>query len=160
MKIEDYLYRNTSEGTAPVKTADEAEKHKKALYTYGEYAYHLETVGFEGEALFEALERVRNSDDPVKGLVTEIVQKYMGKTRVAAAPVPSTFDDWVLGHFAEALGLGQKEVPRDWVKVVLAGVHEHNPFLTGFGEDLMRVLGEYTITIDGVEYIIPDMWEF
>jgi len=158
--MRDYLYIYTPEGTTPIDSASDAEKHRAALHTYGEHAYHLETVGLEGAALFEALERVRNSDDPVTGLVTEIVQKYMGKTRVVSAPVPSTFDGWVLGHFAEALGLGQKEIPRDWAKVVLEGVKEYNPFLTGFGEDLMRVLGEYTITIDGVEYIIPDMWEF
>lgn len=160
MKIEDYLYRNTPEGTAPIKTADEAEQYKKSVYTFGEYAYHLETVGFEGVTLFEALERVRNSNDPVKGLVTEIVQKYMGKNRIVQSPVESTFDQWVLGHFAEALGLGQKPIDYRWARVVLAGIQEHNPFLTGFGEDLMRVLGEYTLTIDGVEYIIPDMWEF
>lgn len=158
--MKDYLYVYTFEGTTPITSASDAEKHKKALYTYGEYAYHLETVGFEGAALFEALERVRSADDPVTGLVTEIVQKYMGKTRIVQKPIPSTFNDWVLDHFRHALGLGQAEIRWDWAKVVLAGVEEYNPFLTGFGEDLMRVLGEYTITIDGVEYIIPDMWEF
>ncbi len=121
------------------------------------YIYYLENF-LEGDALAAAVARCKSVDD----LATEIIRSYFPYNPPVKA-VPMTYREWVESNFRHHLGLGRHELTagqKSWLEVTTQGLEYHNPFLSGFGLTVWARLGEYTITIDNQEYILPFMWDF
>lgn len=121
------------------------------------YIYYLENF-LEGDALTAAAARCKSVDD----LATEIIRSYFPYNPPVKA-VPMTSREWIESNFRQSLGLGQQELTagqNSWLEVTIQGLEYHNPFLSAFGLTVWEHLGEYTISIDGQEYILPFMWDF
>lgn len=121
------------------------------------YIYYLENF-LEGDALAAAVARCNSVDD----LATEIIRSYFPYNPPVKA-VPMTYHEWVESNFRHSLGLGQQELThsqKSWLEITIQGLEYHNPFLSAFGLTVWEHLGEYTITIDTQEYILPFMWDF